>query len=267
MNIKKNNENLSTGKNSKRKRTVTSFDNIQRPHKKLRINGSSINRSFQDLPELITNKLPDVVGNIKSKKYKENIDRDNLQQILKKKKNQLIKSSKVFEKSKFKIRLGPKPKNKSEKIMKKESSVSDYQLTNSDGKVRKGLKNKHIESSGTGIYYLKFKREKSFSVGHFNYKFQQLVTDVKNMNLPSGAWKIKVIIRQNKISAITFTNKQELERSVTFSLETDYYKLLVDNKLAHLLGSPETIDTPEDIEILLDILEHIDSSSPIILYR
>lgn len=250
---------MNINKNNKRKRSVNTLDHGQRSHKKLRLNGSTINESFRKLPNLSNKKSSDV--NTKSKKYKENIDRDNLRKSVKREEKQ---SPKIFEKSKFKIRLTQNSKIKAEKTIKQAPILE--KVRNSEEKVKKALK-QDVHLNGTGIYYLKFKREKGFSEGRFNYKFQQLVTDVKNMNLPSVAWKIKVIIRQNKISAITFTNKQELERSVTFSLETDHYKLMIDNKRAHLLGSPTTIDTPGDIEILLDILEHIESSSPIILYR
>lgn len=178
-------------------------------------------------------------------------------------KDSKLSTSKTFDKSKFKIRLGSKStKKKDLKRVTKNSSIINKEIMK---KISDRKKSPNMVESAT--FYLQFTGEKPIPEGKFNYKFQKLISDVKNMTLPSATWKIKVIIKQNKISAITFTNKQELERSVTFSSEAENYGVVIDKKTAHLLGSPETIDSPEDIEILLDIIEHLDSASPVILYR
>lgn len=256
----------SFGRNVKRKRNSSVISDNQRQHKKLRINGSSLTESSSHLPNSANNHLSHLITSTKLEKNEDKITHNKYI----KKKHELetlnrknLMSSKTFDKSKFKIRLSPKNKSDKKKVTNNNESKKRPDKLHSQMIGPKTVENKY----GTSTYYLKFKREKAISEGRLNYQFQKLVTDVKNMNLPSPTWKIKVIIKQNKISAITFTNKQELERSVTFSSEIDKYKLQIHSKPAVLLGSPQTIETPEDIEILLDIVETIDSSSPIILYR
>lgn len=225
----------------------------------MRINGSSLYETKPHLHNSISNHLSCSFASTKTERHKDASAnrRVNQSKSFGKKQEQ---PPKTFDKSKFKIRLGPKNKKRCDKKGTSKSITQSARIL-----VQKALENKISFASHT--YYLKFQRDKTISEGRLNYPFQKLVTDVKNLNLPSATWKIKVIIKQNKISAITFTNKQELERSVTFSSEIAAYKLKIDNKLACLLGSPETIDTPMDIEILLDIVESLDSSSPVIFYR
>lgn len=273
----------SFGRSIKRKKDSDFVSNqIHRTRKKLRVNGSSINESIHQLSDIPKTSLQSY-SNTKSVKKEENIDKDTLmtksveaEQIPNE--NQLesniLGSLKTFITKTSKIKLNSKTiKGNEKQVLRQPHTISNtvskqvHCKSNTTKSIQKPLKNKVVPSYGVGTYYLKFNKEKILTEGRFNYKFQKLVTDVKNMNLPSVRWKIKVIIRQNKISAITFTNKQELERSVTFASEKDKYKLLIDNKSAYLLGSPETIDSPEDIEILLEILEQLDSDSPIILYR
>lgn len=273
----------SFGRSIKRKKDSDFVSNqIHRTRKKLRVNGSSINESIHQLSDIPKTSLQSN-SNTKSVKKEENIDKDTLmtksveaEQIPNE--NQLesniLGSLKTFITKTSKIKLNSKTiKGNEKQVLRQPHTISNtvskqvHCKSNTTKSIQKPLKNKVVPSYGVGTYYLKFNKEKILTEGRFNYKFQKLVTDVKNMNLPSVRWKIKVIIRQNKISAITFTNKQELERSVTFASEKDKYKLLIDNKSAYLLGSPETIDSPEDIEILLEILEQLDSDSPIILYR
>lgn len=239
-------------KNLKRKRdSSAATKKIQRSHKKIRVNGSS--SLHNSMPDVLCSPSDEITNQILEKSSKKSKD------VYKDRK---LNTSKTFDKSKFKIRLGSKStKKKDQKRVIKNSSV-----INKDVKKRSDTKNSpNMVKSAT--FYLQFTSEKGITEGKFNYKFQKLISDVKNMTLPSATWKIKVIIKQNKISAITFTNKQELERSVTFSAEAEKYRVIIDKKSAHLLGSPETIDSPEDIEILLDIIEHLDSASPVILYR
>lgn len=251
----------SFGRTIKRKRDPSFISDSQRPHKKIRINGSSLHETKSHLHNSISNHLSHSFTSTKTERYEDATTnkRVNQSKSFRKKQEQ---PPKTFDKSKFKIRLSSKNLKRYDKkgISKSKSIKQSARII-----VQKALGNKVSLPSHT--YYLKFQREKTISEGCLNYPFQKLVTDVKNLNLPSATWKIKVIIKQNKISAITFTNKQELERSVTFSSEIAAYKLRIDNKLACLLGSPETIDTPMDIEILLDIVETLDSSSPVIFYR
>lgn len=116
-------------------------------------------------------------------------------------------------------------------------------------------------------YFLKFPPYRYPDEGTLDYSFQKLVTDVKHMKLPAPSWKIKVIIRQGKISAVTFTNKLTLERCVGFSVNNNNYRVTIDNKPALLLGSPNHIQTSEDLEILLDIVQNIDSKNPMVFYK
>lgn len=258
----------SYGRSLKRKRSSPLTSNhVVRPPKKLKVNGSTVTENIRHLTNATNNKSLNT-----SKTPQKNIDKSivsskTVQKQKELKENQVFKSPSI-EKSKFKIRLNAKSKKESSKDAKTTTKQISKRLHDilsknvNQGEIRNG-----IDDICDVRFYLKFKEEKNPSGGSFNYKFQKLVTDVKNMNLPTVTWKIKVIIRQNKISAISFTNKQTLERSVTFASETERYRIVIDNKSALLLGSPKTIDSPEDIEILLDILENIDANSPVILFR
>lgn len=261
-------------KNS-RKRSASSSDHVTIPQKRLRLNGNSKRVSLHYLPKFTSPSKVNTSTNLKNSK--QNIVKGNSNKSKSKEEESVnSKIPRQFDKSKFKIRLGPKT-NKSPKLLRnnskgkfKSKDCVQRLLKNKEVELQgsqKKLEKDDIELQGTGVYYLKFKKESAIPEGRLNFKFEKLITDVKNIKLPSDMWKIKVIIKQNKISAITFTNKQELERSVTFSLRTDRYKLLINNKVSHLLASPETIDTSEDIEVLLEIIEHLDAESPIIFYR
>nr|CAH7760184.1 unnamed protein product [Callosobruchus chinensis] len=121
-----------------------------------------------------------------------------------------------------------------------------------------------------GMYYLKIRNNRHISdLEHdlFNFKFSELVTQVKDVKLPSPTWKIKVMVKKGKVTSIIFTNKLELERSVSFYADKDNYKIVINNKPAALLGSPGLLNDLEDTEILLDIIQNIDPCSSIILYK
>ncbi|KAJ8927094.1 hypothetical protein NQ314_020366 [Rhamnusium bicolor] len=131
----------------------------------------------------------------------------------------------------------------------------------------KQYKNAHPSQKPDQKYYLRFPYHRYHDDGRLSYAFQKLVTDVKHMKLPAPSWKIKVIIRQGKISAITFTNKLELERCISFSVNSDRYRITIDNRPALLLGSPDSVNNARELEILLDIVQNIDSGNPMIFYK
>ncbi|XP_018563730.1 uncharacterized protein LOC108905382 isoform X2 [Anoplophora glabripennis] len=131
----------------------------------------------------------------------------------------------------------------------------------------KNYKNAQQWNKTDKTFFLKFAPYRYPEDGTLDYSFQKLVTDVKHMKLPAPSWKIKVIIKQGKISAVTFTNKLTPERCVGFSANSDKYKITIDNKPALLLGSPEHVATSEDLEILLDIIQNIDSKNPMVFYK
>lgn len=127
---------------------------------------------------------------------------------------------------------------------------------------------KKLKSKANGqMFFLKQCPYKPTSEGKLNYKFHQLVNDVKNMQLPTPLWKIKVIIRHNKIAAIIFTNKAELERSLSFNSDDEKYHIVIDNKPAFLLGSPGKVNSCNEIEVLLSIMENIEKDSYMIMYK
>ncbi|VEN40027.1 unnamed protein product [Callosobruchus maculatus] len=120
------------------------------------------------------------------------------------------------------------------------------------------------------MYYLKIRNNGHISdLEHdlFNFKFSELVTQVKDVKLPSPTWKIKVMVKKGKVTSIIFTNKLELERSVSFYADKDTYKMVINNKPVALLGSPGLLNDLEDTEILLDIIQNIDPHNSMILYK
>lgn len=116
-------------------------------------------------------------------------------------------------------------------------------------------------------YFLLIPEEESPQEGRLNYDFNILVKDVKTMKLPSPEWRIKIMIKKQAITGIVFTDKKESERSVTFSSKLDTYKISIDKKTVILLGSPPTINSIQDVESLLEIMEHISSDDPMLLYK
>ncbi|XP_050300097.1 uncharacterized protein LOC126738699 isoform X2 [Anthonomus grandis grandis] len=116
-------------------------------------------------------------------------------------------------------------------------------------------------------YFLKMAPIKHPEDGKLKYSFDTLVKDIKNMKLPSPTWKIKVVVKSNKIASIIFTNKCVLERTVHFSAKSDYFQIVIENKSAILLGSPSEVCNVEDIEILLNIIHTINANNPMIYYK
>ncbi|XP_023023310.2 uncharacterized protein isoform X1 [Leptinotarsa decemlineata] len=116
-------------------------------------------------------------------------------------------------------------------------------------------------------FYLKFATPKPLEQGRLGYDFHSLVADVKTLQLPGPTWKIKVIIKHNRIAALIFTNKMDPERSVSFNSDSDKYDIVIDNMPVLLLGSPETVASSTDIEVLLDIIENIEPTNPMIKYK
>ncbi|XP_072382651.1 uncharacterized protein [Diabrotica undecimpunctata] len=167
------------------------------------------------------------------------------------------KSSLKLDKNSFKINLPIQQKENNKAMV-----VSNGKVTkcNPEEYFMKKLKTKHK------IFYLKVAKSPPAGEGKLNYKFHQLVNDVKNMQLPTPSWKIKVIIRHNKIASIIFTNKAELERSVCFNSDDDKYHIVINNKPALLLGSPGKVDSCNDIEVLLSIVDTIQQDSSMIMF-
>ncbi|KAL1509820.1 hypothetical protein ABEB36_004500 [Hypothenemus hampei] len=119
----------------------------------------------------------------------------------------------------------------------------------------------------TPTYFLKMSPLKHPEDGKLNYPFETLVKDIKNMKLPSPTWKIKVVVKSNKISSIIFTNKCVLERTVSFNAKSDFYQVVIENRPAILLGSPNELTSVEDIEILLNIIHTINAKNPMVYYK
>lgn len=182
----------------------------------------------------------------------------------------LNRSIKKHYRDKIKIKLFPKTspcirnkvKNGTVDLQSKKSMKLQREIL-----FVKNLKNKHPWDSSNKTYFLKFCPYRYPEDGTLDYSFQKLITDVKSMKLPAPSWKIKVIIRQGKISAVSFTNKLIPERCVGFFANNNKYNITIDDRPALLLGSPDHIRTSEDLEILLDIIQNIDSKNPMVLYK
>lgn len=124
---------------------------------------------------------------------------------------------------------------------------------------------KYIPAEPT--YFLKMATQKHPCDGKLKYSFDALVKDIKNMKLPSPTWKIKVVVKSSKIASIIFTNKCVLERTVSFNAKSEYYEMVIENRPAILLGSPNIVSCVEDIEILLNIIHTISAKNPMVYYK
>lgn len=124
---------------------------------------------------------------------------------------------------------------------------------------------KYVPSEPT--YFLKMSPLKHPQDGLLKYSFDSLVKDIKNMKLPSPTWKIKVVVKSNKIASIIFTNKCVLERTVTFNAKSEFFEVVIENRPAILLGSPGTVSCIEDIEILLNIIHTISAKNDMVYYK
>jgi len=161
-----------------------------------------------------------------------------------------------------------KNKSHSRKMMEVASPSTTHQR-NSQLKVVSSPKPhfiiKYVPSEPT--YFLKTGSLKYPQDGKLKYSFDTLVKDIKNMKLPSATWKIKVVVKSNKIASIIFTNKCVLERTVTFNAKTDYFEVVIENRPAILLGSPGSVSCIEDIEILLNIIHTISAKNCMVYYK
>lgn len=124
---------------------------------------------------------------------------------------------------------------------------------------------KYVPSEPT--YFLEMDPVKDPEDGKLKYSFDTLVKDIKNMKLPSPTWKIKVVVKSNKIASIIFTNKCVLERTVSFNAKSEVFEIVIENKPAILLGSPNAVTCVDDIEILLNIIHTISAKNPMIHYK
>lgn len=124
---------------------------------------------------------------------------------------------------------------------------------------------KYVPSEPT--YFLKMHALKHPQDGKLKYPFDTLVKDIKNMKLPSATWKIKVVVKSNKIASIIFTNKCVLERTVTFNAKSEFFEIVIENRPAILLGSPAIVSCIEDIETLLNIIHTISDKNPMVYYK
>ncbi|XP_066141450.1 uncharacterized protein [Euwallacea fornicatus] len=116
-------------------------------------------------------------------------------------------------------------------------------------------------------FFLKMTPQRHTDDGKLKYPFDTLVKDIKNMKLPSPTWKIKVVVKSNKIASIIFTNKCVLERTVSFNAKSEYYEVMIENRPAILLGAPNEVICVEDIEILLNIIHTISAKNPMVCYK
>lgn len=106
-----------------------------------------------------------------------------------------------------------------------------------------------------------------FNAQLLQYDFDKLVNDIKCIRLPTKEWKIKVFKRRSQVTSISFSNYMLPERSVTFEYNLKQFNLIIDGRIAVLLGAPNHINSKYDLEILLKIVNNIKSNNEMLYYK
>lgn len=99
-----------------------------------------------------------------------------------------------------------------------------------------------------------------------NIKFTDLLKDIQKVSLPSTLWKIKIILYNQQISQIVFSNKSSPERCVNIYRSTKYYDISFDKMFVHFLGAPLSVDCLQDLNCLLMIVHTIKEHDPMLQF-
>lgn len=113
-------------------------------------------------------------------------------------------------------------------------------------------------------YWLDIPRPKPFETRTLAYSFDSLVKDVRHMKLPNLEWKIKIMVHKQEIVSVSIMKKGDIERSVNVFSKNLTFELVIGSRKVLLLGSPVTINSIKDLEVLLDILNEIPSDSSLL---
>lgn len=97
-------------------------------------------------------------------------------------------------------------------------------------------------------------------------KFTDLLKEIQKVTLPSSTWKIKIILYNQQISQIVFSNKSTPERCVNVYRNSKYFDISFDKAFVMLLGAPMCVDSLEDLNSLLQIVHAIDENDPVLQY-
>lgn len=97
-------------------------------------------------------------------------------------------------------------------------------------------------------------------------KFTDLLKEIQKVTLPSSAWKIKIILYNQQISQIVFSNKSTPERCVNVYRNSKYFDISFDKAFVMLLGAPTCVDSLGDLNALLQIVHTIDENDPVLQY-
>lgn len=99
-----------------------------------------------------------------------------------------------------------------------------------------------------------------------NIRFTDLLKDIQKVSLPSTAWKIKIILYNQQISQIVFSNKSSPERCVNVYRNTKYYDISFDKTFVYFLGAPLCVDSLQDLNFLLMIVHTVKENDPVLQY-
>lgn len=107
---------------------------------------------------------------------------------------------------------------------------------------------------------------RNLEVSKTTIEFQRLLRLIQEVTLPSAEWKIKLILRQQSITRIAFSNKAKCERCVHFYRNTYNYQITFGGVKVVLLGAPQIISSLYHLSILLSIVHNISDSDPVLEY-
>ncbi|KAL3267545.1 hypothetical protein HHI36_011665 [Cryptolaemus montrouzieri] len=122
------------------------------------------------------------------------------------------------------------------KISKTKSSDSSSDLEvnrKGSGNTYKSVKNGNVRNSLREFetyYWLDMPKPKSFESKKLGYQFENLVTEVKHMKLPSSEWKIKIMVHKQEMVSVSFSNKQIPEKVVSINAKNSVCDISIDNK-------------------------------------
>lgn len=118
------------------------------------------------------------------------------------------------------------------------------------------------------IYHLQVSDSSKNNVlkSEININFTNLLREIQKVSLPSSEWKIKIILYNQQISQIVFSNKSSPERCVNIYRNSKYYDVTFDKTFVVLLGSPRCIESLSDLSVLLQIVHALQEDDPVLQY-
>ncbi|KAK9875819.1 hypothetical protein WA026_009606 [Henosepilachna vigintioctopunctata] len=165
----------------------------------------------------------------------------------------------VVSKTPGKVKKTKSSDSNSDLEVNRKGSANTYKPTKTN---TRGNPAKEFET----YFWLELPKSKAVEPRKLAYQFENLVSEVKHMKLPSSEWKIKIMVHKQEMVSVSFNKKQTPEKSVSVNAKSSVCDIFINSKKLILMGSPIYIYSIKDLEVLLDIVNDVDPESSLVQY-